>query len=300
MNAIPAFEGAAGSQGASVRAGASEGTDVSGASRPEARRPEAQAAETRAAEAALAAEAGAREATSASEVAHASGATPIAERPPTSVTPPTTRRPRGLVTAAVAQFAVAVAFLSIPLLGLVFADDVQAAAQAEVARRGQDPAILAEHGLAFNETGKALSVPFAVAALLTLTGSLTLAAKRAARVLAWIVLPLVALGNVAIMASNAAVVETLTTLFAESGDARLAALDAQGLVDAAFAAYPSWLPALETVRAILVFGGVLLALVTISAKSARGRPSRGSRAGGGVTAGHPGPPGACYEPRGEA
>ncbi|GLZ81339.1 hypothetical protein Afil01_61460 [Actinorhabdospora filicis] len=189
----------------------------------------------------------------------------------------TSRRPRALTVAAFAQFAIALAFLSIPLLGLVFGGDVQAAARAEVARQGQDPAVLAEHGLAFGETGKALIVPVAVAALLTLTGSLTLAAKRAGRVLAWIVLPLVALGNIAIMASNAAVVETLGKVFADSGDARLAALDARGLVDAAFAAYPAWLPALEVARAVVIFGGVLVGLVAISARGARVAFGRGRK-----------------------
>lgn len=179
-------------------------------------------------------------------------------------------RPHTVTIAAWLHFAVALAFLSIPLVGVSFGTEVQAAADAEVARQGQDPGVLAAHGLSFAEVGVALWAPALIAILIAATGVTVLAGRRWARILAWIVLPLLLVGNALIMASNAAAAQTLQSFFSSSGDTALHSLNAQALLDAAYGAYPAWLPVLENTRFAVVtcgciLGGVLLGLRPASA-----------------------------------
>ena len=178
-------------------------------------------------------------------------------------------RPTGVTIAAVLHFAVSLAFASIPFVGLVYGADVQAAAEAEVARQGQDPNLLAANGLAFDEHGVAIWAPFAIAAAIAAIGALLLAGKRIARVLSFIALPLVLAGNALILASNAAATEKVQALFDASGDAAVRSLDAAAILDAAFAAYPDWLPALEGIRFAVVVAGCVLGVILLALRPAR-------------------------------
>ncbi|WP_143014919.1 hypothetical protein [Glycomyces harbinensis] len=162
------------------------------------------------------------------------------------------------VTAAVLHFAIAPAFASIPLVGLLYGADVQAAAEAEAARQGQDPGVLAEAGLSFEEHGVAIWAPFAIAALIALLGGLLLAGKRFARTIAFFALPLLPAGNALIMAGNATATEKVQALFDASDSGAVRSLDAAALLEADYAAYPAWLPVLEGARfAVVLLGGVL-------------------------------------------
>ncbi|THV41465.1 hypothetical protein [Glycomyces buryatensis] len=181
----------------------------------------------------------------------------------------TSTRPRSVTIAAVLQFAVALAFAGIPLIGLLYGADVQAAAEAEVIRQGASPGALADVGLSFDEHGIAIWAPFGIAAFVAVTGALTLARCRIGRILSWIVLPLVLIGNVLIMASNAAAAETVQAVFDSSEDAAVRGLDAAALLEAASAAYPEWLPALEAVRLAIVVIGCVLGVVLLALRPAR-------------------------------
>jgi hypothetical protein len=178
-------------------------------------------------------------------------------------------RPRTVSIAAILHFAIALAFLSIPLLGLVYGGEVQAAAAAEVARQGQSPDVLAANGLSFDEAGSALWAPAAIAALVAAIGVIALLGRRIGRLLSWIVLPVVLAGNFLIIASNAAVTQAVQGLLDDSGDAALQSLDAQALVDAAYSAYPDWLPALLGFRFAVVTLGCVLAVVLLALRPAR-------------------------------
>lgn len=179
------------------------------------------------------------------------------------------RRPAVVTLAALLHFAVSLAFASIPVIGLVYGADIQAAAEAEIARQGQDPALLAANGLAFDEHGVALWAPFAIAAAIALLGAFILAGKRLARVLSFIALPLVLAGNALIMASNATAAAKVQSLFDASGDAAVRSLDAAAILDTAFAAYPDWLPVLEGARFAVVTGGCVLGVVLLALRPAR-------------------------------
>jgi hypothetical protein len=178
-------------------------------------------------------------------------------------------RPTGVTIAAVLHFAIGLAFASIPIVGLVFGADVQAAAEAEVARQGQDPNLLAANGVAFDEHGVAIWAPFAIAAAIVAVGALVLAGRRIGPVLSFIALPLVLVGNALIMASNATAAAKVQALFNASSDAAVRSLDAAAILDAAFAAYPDWLPVLEGIRFALVVVGCVLGVILLALRPAR-------------------------------
>jgi hypothetical protein len=178
-------------------------------------------------------------------------------------------RPAAVTIAAVLHFAIALAFVSIPIIGLVYGGDVQAAAEAKVVRQGQDPDLLAANGLAFDEHGVAIWAPFAIAAAIAALGAMVLAGKRIGRVLSFIALPLVLAGNALIMASNATATAKVQAIFDASDDPAVRSLDAAAILDAAFAAYPDWLPALEGVRFAVVIAGCVLGVVLLALRPAR-------------------------------
>jgi len=180
-----------------------------------------------------------------------------------------TSRPATVTLAAVLHFAIALAFASIPLIGLIYGADIQAAAEAEIARQGGEPGALAVAGLRFDEHGLAIWAPFAIAAAIGLLGGFILAGRRAARVLSWIVLPLVLAGNALIMASNATAAEKIQSLFDASGEAGLRGIDAAAFLKAAYAAYPGWLPALEGVRFAVILIGCVLGVFLLALRPAR-------------------------------
>jgi hypothetical protein len=178
-------------------------------------------------------------------------------------------RPTIVTFAAFLHFAIALAFASIPVIGLVYGADVQAAAEAEVARQGQDPTVLAANGLAFDEHGVAVWAPLAIAAALAALGAFILAGKRLARILSFIALPVVLAGNALIMAGNATAAAKVQALFDSSGDAAVHSLDAAAILDVAYAAYPDWLPVLEGVRFAIVLAGCVLGVLLLALRPAR-------------------------------
>ncbi|WP_144128331.1 hypothetical protein [Catellatospora sichuanensis] len=164
---------------------------------------------------------------------------------------------------------IALAFLTVPMLGLGYGGDVQAAAEAEVARQGLPASLLADNNISFRESGIAIAVPVIIALAFVALGWWTLSGRRAARIAALIVMPLIILANVAILLSNAGAVAALQALFAASSDENLRRLDAQALFDATTAAYPDWLPWLTGVRNVVVFGGSVLVIVLLAVRSGR-------------------------------
>ncbi|MGP3962905.1 hypothetical protein ACTWPT_43635 [Nonomuraea sp. 3N208] len=76
------------------------------------------------------------------------------------------KRPRRVVLAATLQLLSAVPFLLGTYVVLVHGAGAQAAAEAEVARQGLPPSVLAEHGISFGSNTAEL--PFAIAIVLIL------------------------------------------------------------------------------------------------------------------------------------
>lgn len=179
------------------------------------------------------------------------------------------RRPRSVVVAAMLQLLVALAFVSVPILGAVYGADVQAAAEAEVVRQGHAADALAKINVRFDESGVATVIPVAIALSLATVALLNLAGKRVGWILSWIFQPLVLVGNFAIMVSQMSAAQALKSAFQSSGDATLRNIDAQAVLDAAGSAYPGWLPVLVNTRFVVVTFGSALVLVLLGIRSAR-------------------------------
>ncbi|HEX6682870.1 MAG TPA: hypothetical protein VF062_08755 [Candidatus Limnocylindrales bacterium] len=179
------------------------------------------------------------------------------------------QRPTAIKIVAAAHLLIGLAFLTVPLLGLLYGQEVQAAADAEVVRQGLPVSVLADNNLSFRESGIAIAIPVVIALALAALGLWMLTARRAARIVSLIVMPLIILANAAIVVSNASAVTALQTMFDQSNDANLSRLNAQSLFDATLAAYPDWLPLLTNARNTVVFGCSLLIIVLLTMRSAR-------------------------------
>jgi hypothetical protein len=169
-------------------------------------------------------------------------------------------RPQRVTIAAITQLLIGLAFLSIPIIGLVYGSDTQAAVDAEVVRQGHDAAVLANNNIHFDENGAAIAVPVVIAVIMAVLAVLNLKGKRSGLIASRIIQPLVLLFNFVILASQAGVAETLKMIFEKTGDAALQSLNIQKLLDAANSAYPDWLPALVDVRNVVVVAGSLLVI----------------------------------------
>jgi hypothetical protein len=178
-------------------------------------------------------------------------------------------RPGTVRIAVILQVLIGLAFLSIPIVGLMYATDVQAAVEAEVVRQGYAAAVLAQNNIRFDESGAAVLIPVVVALVMATVALLNLVGRRTGLVLSWILQPIVLLGNIAIVASQTAVVQTLESIFERSGDVALRSLDVRALLDAAESAYPVWLPLMVDVRNVVVMLGSVLVVVLLAMPSAR-------------------------------
>ncbi|HVQ44300.1 MAG TPA: hypothetical protein VMT30_05035 [Candidatus Saccharimonadia bacterium] len=179
-------------------------------------------------------------------------------------------RPQAVTVVAIVQALIGLAFLSIPIIGLMYGAQVQTAVDAEMVRQGHSTALLTQNHISFTENGAATIVPTIVALIMITLAWLNLAGKRAGLILSWVLQPLVLAGNFLIMASQAAVVSTLESVFKSTGDAALQSLNVQKLVDAAFNAYPSWVSSLVNARNVVVILGSILILILLAIPSTRG------------------------------
>jgi hypothetical protein len=188
---------------------------------------------------------------------------------PTTTATRTTRRPRVVSWAAALQVLVALAWLSIPVVGLVYGSDVQAAGDAELVRQGLPADTLTRNGIPLGEAGGAIMIPAAIAAVLTVLAVLVFKGSRIGRIASFVVMPLVLLANAAVLASNASVVPTVEAVLRASADPAAHAVDVPAVLAAVGAAYPDWLPGLEGVRLVALTGGCVLAVVLLALRPAR-------------------------------
>ena len=172
-------------------------------------------------------------------------------------------RPRRVTVAAVTQLLIGLAFLTIPIIGLVYGSDIQAAVDTEVVRQGQAASVLTNNNIHFDENGAAIAIPVLIAVIMFALAFLNLKGKRFGLIASWIIQPLVLLFNFAIMASQAGVAKTLKTIFEKTGDAALQNLNIQKLLDAANNAYPDWLALVVNVRNLVVIAGSLLVIAVL-------------------------------------
>ncbi|HEX2145710.1 MAG TPA: hypothetical protein VHG10_14510 [Glycomyces sp.] len=166
----------------------------------------------------------------------------------------------GTVTFAVwLQILLAVFLIAQAVLGLLYGADAEAAVEAELESQGYAMSDLPE-GTTF-ETGGALAfAPIVVALLLIVLALLNGTGNRAARVITWVVQPLVL-----ICGGFIAVSQLLLATFIEAGiesGGGPEGLDAGALVDALYGAYPAWTVIVDYgVLALATIGSILVIIL---------------------------------------
>uniref|UniRef100_UPI002454AEA6 hypothetical protein n=1 Tax=Nocardia brasiliensis TaxID=37326 RepID=UPI002454AEA6 len=116
----------------------------------------------------------------------------------------------------------------------------QRAMDAEVARRGVAPEVLAEHGVRLNEGRGAFIAGYAIAAVLVGLAVLNLSGAGIGRVLSWVAEPLVLLGVGFITTMQVFAMRMTVSAFAKLEDPRVRGLDIGAVLQAGFDTLPSW------------------------------------------------------------
>lgn len=180
-----------------------------------------------------------------------------------------TNRPRSVVLAAILQLLTTIPFVIGTFVVLVHGARAQAAAEAEVARQGLPPSLLAEHGISFGDN--VAELPFAVAIVLALAtlALLNLNGKRLGRILSWIFQLILFIAGVIIIPGQVFVAPLLESAFKSSGDPALARIDVPALVDAAVQVMPGWLLYANIGKLALTTLGSVLVVVLLALPSAR-------------------------------
>ncbi len=167
---------------------------------------------------------------------------------------------------AVLQYATAATFAVIGLTAYRHGDAAQRAAEDEVTRQGFSPDLLTRHRVRVAESLAELVFPLAIAAVLAVMATLTLAAPGPGRTVTWILQPILLLAGGFITGNQVFVNRFVAAAFRRSPDTEARAVDIGAVLDAASGAFPRWLRPLIVIRFLLVtFGSVavlLLLLVT--------------------------------------
>ncbi|TDD38224.1 hypothetical protein E1286_36530 [Nonomuraea terrae] len=169
----------------------------------------------------------------------------------------------GLIAAL--QLLLATTFLVLPVTVWFTGEAAQRAAEAEVARQGHAPGVLARHGIRFAERAWEFGLALAIGAVLATLGALNLAGDETGRLLSWVVTPLVLAGAGFVTTSQVFATRYTEAALAKSGDPAARALDARRVIAAASSGFPSWLRPLVVVRFVLTTAGSLLVIVLLAA-----------------------------------
>ncbi|THV33487.1 hypothetical protein [Glycomyces buryatensis] len=183
---------------------------------------------------------------------------------------PPTRPPRpGSVTVAVwLQILLAVALVVSAIVGAVYGADAEAAFEAELASQGLEIADLPDDSQNDFGGGAGMYTTLVVALGLLTLGLLNGAGKRPARIITWVIQPLVLVCGGFAFAGQLFLGPFLQWTFDNSGEENLEALDAGALVDAAFAAFPAWSVAVDWAVVLLATLGSLLVIILLAVPSA--------------------------------
>ncbi|NUR90894.1 MAG: hypothetical protein HOY71_43045 [Nonomuraea sp.] len=158
---------------------------------------------------------------------------------------------------AAIQLLIALAFVSIPLVRARYGDRAKIAAEAELARQGVSPTVLAEKGLRFDASGHETWAPVGIALVMAALAALNLAGADLAVTLTWILQPVLFLGNLVIMYSNFTAAKSVTKVLPQ--------VDAVALLKAADDAFPRWVtPWLQNLRNVVVLGGSAIVLLALA------------------------------------
>jgi uncharacterized membrane protein YsdA (DUF1294 family) len=159
-----------------------------------------------------------------------------------------------VTTAVWLQILLAVFLVASALTNLLYGPDAQAAAEAELEAQGVDLADVPQGTLAYDQGLAPLLVTIVIALGLVVLALLNGAGKRPARIITWVVQPIVLICGAILFAGQFVGEQMMQMAVENAGSDALANADMGAVVDAAYGAYPAW-------TAIISYG--VLALATL-------------------------------------
>ncbi|MQM27055.1 hypothetical protein [Glycomyces albidus] len=176
-------------------------------------------------------------------------------------------RPGSVSLAVWLQILLAVFLLAQTVVSFVYGADAGAAAEDALEAQGVAVSDLPQ-GTTFEPGVGALAFNVVLAVGLLLLAAFNGAGKRPARIITWIVQPIILLCTLAGLASTLFMTQFLTYAFENSGDPTLEALDVEAIVDAVTGAYPAWTAVLSWGALVLGVLGSLLVIILLAVPSA--------------------------------
>ena len=175
-------------------------------------------------------------------------------------------RPGAVTFAVAAQWLLVLAMLASTVVSLLYGSDAQAAFEAEVRAQGVSPEDLPQ---GFGDLDSPMNwVPTLVGvAIVALLAALNSRGVRPARILTWIVQPLVLVCGGFIFIGQLAMSASLQIALDNSGDSRLEGLEAEPMVEAIMGAYPSWSALVDWAVLVLATLGSLLVIILLAVPS---------------------------------
>jgi hypothetical protein len=167
------------------------------------------------------------------------------------------------VIAGVLQLLLAAGFVVMPVVALRYGSRAQRAAEADVVRQGQPGGLLLEHGVRIEERRSDLPLPFAIAAILAVLGTLNLAGVDLGRILTFVLQPLMLVAGGFVTAG-----QVFVTRFVEAGlrSGGVRDVDVRSFIGAAQAVFPGWVRPVIVTRFLLATAGsaVIILLLALS------------------------------------
>ncbi|MCC3763201.1 hypothetical protein K3N28_08970 [Glycomyces sp. TRM65418] len=185
--------------------------------------------------------------------------------PPEAATPAKPPRPWTVTTAVVLQILLALFLVAQSAITLMYSADSAHAADAELEDQGFTGSDLPE-GTSFEGDPVSVGVPVLIALFLIVLALFNAAGKRPARIVTWVVQPIVL-----ICGGFAAVSSFFLASFLEAGieaEGGPEDLDVQAVVDAALGVYPAWTDVVTYGAAVLATFGSIAIIILLAVPSA--------------------------------
>ena len=173
-----------------------------------------------------------------------------------------------VVLASVLQFTTALTFVAMGWIAHVRGSSAQAAAETEAMRQGFSKDLLVRGKVNFKESRAELSLPLLIAVVLTALALLNVAGSNAGRVATWAFHSILLLAGGLVTGQQVFAVRFVGSAFSKSGDADLARVDVDALIDAATGAFPHWFRSVVAIRFVLVTVGSLVVILALALPSA--------------------------------
>jgi hypothetical protein len=178
--------------------------------------------------------------------------------------PARTRRPGSVATAMWIQILLALAIVASAVSSALYGADAQSAAEEELAAQGVDLSEVPEGTFAFEQGTGTLVFNIVVALGLIVLAVLNGAGKRPARIITWVVQPLVLICGAVMFTGQLFGEQLMQYAVDNSGSSGLEDVDVAAVVQAAYEAYPAWTQVVSYIVLALTTVGSLAVIILLA------------------------------------